>query len=133
MNSLSFGSHFPGIESPLDLATRVVQDTHGMYQYYLKIVPTKFKYLDGRIVESNQYSVTEHMRHLAPGSGRGIPGIYFNYEVAPIQALVEERRPLSRMAFVTSVCAIIGGVFSVLGIADKVIINVLSAFSERIL
>ena len=25
-------------------------------------------------IDSNQYSVTEHLRHLAPNSGRGLPG-----------------------------------------------------------
>jgi hypothetical protein len=38
-----------------------------MYQYYIKVVPTVYQYLDKRQVDSNQYSVTEHMRHLAPG------------------------------------------------------------------
>jgi hypothetical protein len=133
INSLSFGNNFPGIRSPLDGTSRIVEDTHGMYQYYLKVVPTQYRYLDGRVVESNQYSVTEHMRHLAPGSGRGVPGIYFNYEVAPIQALVEERRPMTPGGLMTSICAIVGGVFSVFGIFDSVIIQSLSIFSERIL
>jgi len=133
VHSLSFGRHYPGFKSPLDGVLRSVEDTHGMYQYYLKIVPTRYQYLSGKVVESNQYSVTEHMRHLAPGSGRGVPGVYFNYEVAPIQALVEERRPMSGAGFVTSVCAIVGGVFSVLGILDSVIIRFLNTFSERIL
>ena len=39
-----------------------------------------------------QYSVTEHMSHLSPGSGRGLPGIYFHYEVSPIHAIFEEKR-----------------------------------------
>jgi hypothetical protein len=42
---LSFGNHFPGIMNPLDGEKRVVQDGHGMYQYYLKVVPTIYKYV----------------------------------------------------------------------------------------
>ncbi len=44
----------------------------GMYQYYVKVVPTRYKYLAGNEIESNQYAVTEHMRHLSPGSGAWI-------------------------------------------------------------
>jgi hypothetical protein len=33
VNTLSFGSQFPGITSPLDNQKRVVEDTHGMYQF----------------------------------------------------------------------------------------------------
>eukprot|EP01035_Chromulina_nebulosa_P019238 gene19238-25089_t len=113
INSLSFGDQFPGFTSPLDGQSRTLQDIHGMYQYYLKVVPTKYQHLDGKIVESNQYAVTEHMRHLDPGSGRGLPGVYFYYEVSPIQAVFEERRIGNIWRFLTSVCAIVGGSFTV--------------------
>ena len=43
IKSLSFGNHFPGITNPLDGQRRGVQDGHGMYQYYLKVVPTVYK------------------------------------------------------------------------------------------
>jgi endoplasmic reticulum-Golgi intermediate compartment protein 3 len=69
IHMLSFGDQFPGIKSPLDNETRKLEDTHGMYQYYVKVVPTKYKYITGKEIESNQYAVTEHMRHLSPGSG----------------------------------------------------------------
>lgn len=42
INSLSFGDTFPGVHNPLDGEQRVVEDTHGMYQYYLKVVPTRY-------------------------------------------------------------------------------------------
>jgi hypothetical protein len=38
INSLSFGENFPGITSPLDGQVRIVHDTHGMYQYYIKVL-----------------------------------------------------------------------------------------------
>eukprot|EP01038_Epipyxis_sp_PR26KG_P008155 gene8155-11037_t len=122
IHGISFGDNFPGIKSPLDGESRVVQDTHGMYQYYIKVVPTKYKPLGKsvEVIESNQYSVTEHMSHLAPGSGRGLPGVYFNYEMSPIQAMFEEKRG-GLLSFITSVCAIIGGIFSVMGLLDKII------------
>ena len=68
VNSLRFGDQFPGITSPLDGVHRDLRDTHGMYQYYVKVVPTTYRMLSGKEVSSNQYAVTEHMRHLAPGT-----------------------------------------------------------------
>lgn len=120
INTLSFGDNFPGINSPLDGQTRKVQDTHGMYQYYVKVVPTKYKALgSNNEIQSNQYSATEHISHLAPGSGRGLPGVYFYYEVSPIQARFEEkRRTGGLLGLITSLCAIIGGAFSLMGLVD---------------
>lgn len=132
VNSLRFGSHFPGINSPLDGEERKIEDTHGMYQYYIKVVPTRYKRLDGTEIESNQYAVTEHMRHLSPGSGRGLPGVYFYYELSPIQASFEESRK-GFLRFLTSVCAIIGGVFTVMGLLDTFISFLFKCFGSDVL
>jgi hypothetical protein len=128
INSLSFGEQYPGIKSPLDGSTRSVIDTHGMYQYYIKVVPTRYKGLKAtEEIQSNQYSVTEHLSHLAPGSGRGLPGVYFYYEVSPIFARIEEKK-LNRsfLRFLTSLCAIIGGAYSVMGLVDMLLSFVLT-------
>ena len=130
INSLSFGDHFPGINSPLDGQHRAIEDTHGMYQYYIKVVPTRYKALGDAVeIESNQYAVTEHMRHLSPGSGRGLPGVYFYYELSPIQASFEEKRG-GLLRFLTSVCAIVGGMFTVMGLVDG-FVNGASAYLNR--
>lgn len=120
INSLSFGENFPGFESPLDGQKRSIQDTHGMYQYYIKVVPTKYKKAGKSEIESNQYAVTEHMRHLAPGSGRGLPGVYFYYEMSPVHAVYEETKG-KFTSFLTSLCAILGGLYTVMGILDGVV------------
>ena len=52
--------------------------------------------LDGSTREVWQYSVTEHVRHVTPGSGRGLPGVFFFYEVSPLVAEFEERRQGAR-------------------------------------
>lgn len=132
VNSLSFGDHFPSIASPLDGETRSIQDTHGMYQYYVKIVPTQYVYYDGKEVHSNQYSVTEHVRNLSPGSGRGMPGVYFYYQMSPLNAKFEEKSK-SFTAFLTSACAILGGCFTVMGIVDVVLNAVMRCFSKTLL
>jgi hypothetical protein len=64
-----------GFKSPLRQQVRVVEDGYGMYQYYIKVVPTVYRFLDDRPpAVSNQYAVTEHLRHVNPGSNRGLPG-----------------------------------------------------------
>lgn len=134
INSLSFGETFPGINNPLDGQSRAIQDTHGMYQYYVKIVPTIYKEVSGNEIISNQYAVTEHLRHLAPGSGRGLPGVYFYYELSPIQAIFEETRGRGGVQrFLTSLCAIVGGSFTVMGIVDVLLSSFLSLFNSKLL
>lgn len=129
INSLSFGDQFPGVQSPLDGETRVVIDTHGMHQYYVKVVPTRYKELGKQEIVSNQYSVTEHLRHLSPGSGRGLPGVYFYYETSPIQAVFEEIRGggVGFLRLLTNVCAIVGGTFTVMGLVDLLIQSLVKA------
>lgn len=133
INSLSFGDHYPGINSPLDGQKRFVEDTHGMYQYYIKIVPTRYQALGKNEIESNQYAVTEHLRHLSPGSGRGLPGVYFYYEISPISALVTEKRRGTLFPFLTSCCAILGGVFTVMGLIDVCLGGLISWFQTKLL
>ena len=89
--------------------------------YYLpaQIVPTRYVYLDGTTIETNQYSVTEHMRHIEPGSNRGMPGVFFFYEVSPLHVEIVEGYRKGWVAFFTSVCAIVGGVVTTLGMVDQ--------------
>ncbi len=122
INSLNFGDQFPGLDSPLDGQKRDVENIYGMYQYYLKIVPTIYETYDKGVskeIESNQYSVTEHIRKLSPGSGRGLPGIYFYYELSPISAKFTEKRKNGFVfRFITSLCALIGGAYNFMWLLD---------------
>jgi hypothetical protein len=118
LKKVHFGPDFPGHVHQLNGETRTLEDSYGMYQYYIQIVPTTYKYLDGRTITTNQYSVTEHMRHVSPGSGRGLPGVFFFYEVSALHVVIEEYRR-GWVAFLTSVAAIVGGVVTVMGILDQ--------------
>uniref|UniRef100_A0A7S0GAV9 Endoplasmic reticulum vesicle transporter C-terminal domain-containing protein n=1 Tax=Proboscia inermis TaxID=420281 RepID=A0A7S0GAV9_9STRA len=121
VNMLHFGEEIPGNSgSQLDGQVRNIKDAYGMYQYYITIVPTMYKFLDGRVTETNQFHVTEHMRHVNPGSGRGLPGVFFFYEFSPLHVVFEESRR-GWTHFFTGVCAAVGGVFTVMGIFDRII------------
>ena len=54
------------------------------------------------------------------GSGRGLPGVYFYYELSTIHSRVVETRP-GIFAFLTSVCAVVGGLYTVLGLVNQVV------------
>ena len=125
VNQLSFGPYMRphvreslNIESQLDGAVRTVTDGYGMFQYYLQVVPTVFRFLNGTTIETFQYSVTEHTRHVDPGSNRGLPGVFFFYEVSALHVEIEEYRR-GWTHFFTGVCAAVGGAFTVMGMLDR--------------
>lgn len=43
--------------------------------------------------------------------------MYFYYEVSPVQAFVEEKRR-GFLAFLTGVCGVVGGVYTILGLVN---------------
>mmetsp|Transcript_29596 Transcript_29596/g.54317 ORF Transcript_29596/g.54317 Transcript_29596/m.54317 type:complete len:107 (-) Transcript_29596:232-552(-) len=90
-----------------------------MFQYYLQVVPTVFRFLNGTTIETFQYSVTKHTRHVDPGSNRGLPGVFFFfYEVSALHVEFEEYRR-GWTHFFTGVCAAVGGAFTVMGMLDR--------------
>lgn len=124
VNKLRFGEgrDYPGHVHQLDGEERLVDDVYGMYQYYFQVVPTEYKFLNGTTIQTNQYSVIEHMRHVTPNSNRGLPGVYFYYEVSPLHVRIEEYRH-GWIRFFTSVAAVVGGVFSAMKMMDSYIFS----------
>ncbi|KAJ8358863.1 hypothetical protein SKAU_G00153880 [Synaphobranchus kaupii] len=84
-----------------------------MYQYFVKIVPTIYVKGDGEVVKTNQFSVTRHEK-VANGliGDQGLPGVFVLYELSPMMVKFTEKNR-SFTHFLTGVCAIIGGVFTV--------------------
>jgi hypothetical protein len=39
---LSFGEDFPGRDDPLDGTVKVLEHDSGVYQYFMKVVPTEY-------------------------------------------------------------------------------------------
>ncbi|KAI4296350.1 hypothetical protein L6164_036315 [Bauhinia variegata] len=115
INRLSFGDHFPGLVNPLDGVNWVQGPAHGMYQYFIKVVPTIYTDIRGRVIHSNQYSVTEHFKSSEFGA---VPGVFFFYDISPIKVTFKEEH-VPFLHFMTNICAIIGGIFTVAGIVDS--------------
>jgi hypothetical protein len=119
INSLSFGPKLESFKNPLDGVVRGA-DGPGMFQYYIKVVPTTYK--DGsEVVSTNQFSYTEYFKSAAgQPAGRTLPGVFFIYEISPI---LVEYSPDSRsfLHFLVQLCAIVGGIFTVSGMFDTVL------------
>ncbi|EFJ06790.1 hypothetical protein SELMODRAFT_271242 [Selaginella moellendorffii] len=120
INELSFGARFPGVVNPLDKEKRIQKFPSAMYQYFIKVVPTAYTDMTGHKIVTNQFSVTDHFKAVEGLNGRSLPGVFFFYELSPIKVLFTERKT-SFLHFLTNVCAIIGGVFTVSGIIDSFI------------
>nr|XP_043630864.1 endoplasmic reticulum-Golgi intermediate compartment protein 3-like [Erigeron canadensis] len=129
INKLSFGGHYPGIINPLDGVQWIQGTPNGMYQYFIKVVPTVYTPLRGPIIRSNQFSVTEHYK--GPDTGqRALPGVFFFYDLSGIKVNYAETRT-SFLHFLTNICAIVGGIFTVAGIVDSFIYHGQRALKKK--
>jgi len=134
INRLSFGKDFPGIVNPLDNVTKASDNPEhaiAMYQYFVKVVPTTYESLNGNVLNTNQYSVTEHFKPLKGENAHGLPGVFFMYELSPIMVKFSEARK-SFAHFLTSLCAIVGGVFTVAGMVDSVLYQSMRTLKKKI-
>lgn len=116
IKKLSFGQPYPGQNNPLDGAEKRAKsddDKVGQHEYFIRIVPTTYKYLFSRPLRTNQYSQSYFFRRSDPNKGgQLIPGLFLSYDLSPIHIEVEESRK-SFLHFLVQLCAIIGGVFTV--------------------
>ncbi|MBA0755723.1 hypothetical protein Gogos_021818 [Gossypium gossypioides] len=108
INRLAFGDHFPGVVNPLDGVQWMQKQPIGMYQYFIKVVPTMYKDENGHTIQTNQFSVTEHFKGAERGLLDNLAGVFFIYDLSPIKVTFAEGHVLF-LHFLTNVCAIVGG------------------------
>ncbi|CDS03856.1 hypothetical protein LRAMOSA06811 [Lichtheimia ramosa] len=93
-----------------------------MYQYFVKIVPAEINYLGGKSIHTYQYSVSRQERDLQMQANNGLPGVFINMDFSPMLVIYSETRP-TFASFLTGVCAILGGFFTVASLIDSIIIE----------
>jgi len=128
----SFGAEYPGMVNPLAGVAKGTTvggfSANTLYNYYAKVVPTEYLFISGKMVDTNQYSVTHNEQ---AGSDTVLPGIYFFYDFSSIQVVYQEfQEGLSH--FLTQICAIVGGIFTVSGLLDRIVYNVISKKSQSL-
>ena len=84
--------------------------------YYLKIVPTKFRYFHENKNDYYQYTAN----HFSENTYGRLPEINFNYDLSPITVEYKYTK-MHFSTFLINVFAILGGVFTVAGIIDAII------------
>lgn len=98
---------------------------------WLQVVPTLYEPLSGSLVDSQQFSVSDFMQKADPEAGTQIhPGVWFKVDFSAIMVrLVQTRRGF--LQFLTSLCAILGGVFALSGIVDQIFYRALSSSKTK--
>lgn len=64
-------------------------------------------------------------------SGHGLPGVFVMYDLSPIMVMFTEKQR-SFAHFLTSVCAIVGGVFTVAGIIDSLLYHSMRSLKKKV-
>mmetsp|Transcript_10192 Transcript_10192/g.11739 ORF Transcript_10192/g.11739 Transcript_10192/m.11739 type:complete len:472 (+) Transcript_10192:157-1572(+) len=96
------------------------------HEHYIKVVGTTFKYLDVGTLSSYKYTSHSATYH----ANTKLPVIRFHYDISPMNVVITESyKPLYQ--FVTSMFAIIGGVFTVFGLMDGVVYNTQTLLLKR--
>ncbi|KPM11477.1 endoplasmic reticulum-Golgi intermediate compartment protein 1-like protein [Sarcoptes scabiei] len=109
---------------PIELPQK--DNSHGLatFQYYVKIIPTIYENLRDEKIETNQFAVTRYKKEFGSTfeaiTDSQLPGVFFIYEFGPMLVKYSERWR-STLHFLTSVCAITGGILTVAGIIDSFI------------
>lgn len=143
IHELAFGETVAGARgvNPLDGAVRETDQKATHFAYFVKVVATRYEYLNGEVYETNQYAVTSHERGLQGGrdedhphtfhSAGGVPGVFFAYDISPMKVINRERRARSFGAFLSSVLALVGGVVTVAAMVDRGVYEVDKALRRK--
>ncbi|KAK2712506.1 endoplasmic reticulum-Golgi intermediate compartment protein 1-like [Artemia franciscana] len=133
IHSLRFGSlmpsHIPGNFDTLNGRTKVDQNEWASHDYIMKVVPSVYENYHGRVSLAYQYTYAHKSYASIVGNRFMTPAIWFKYDLTPITIKYHEKS-LPFYAFLTTVCAIVGGTFTVAGIIDSFIFTASEIFRK---
>ncbi|CAK8577186.1 unnamed protein product [Lathyrus sativus] len=93
--------------------------------HYIQAVKTEVITRKGyKLIEEYEYTAHSNVAHSI-----NIPVARFHLELSPMQVLITENQK-SFSHFITNICAIIGGVFTVAGILDSILHNTMRAMKK---
>lgn len=98
------------------------------YQYFLDVVPTLY---DGAFTTTHTYQYTVAQKNTPMRRG-SMGEVRFNYQLAPIAVKYSSAR-VSFTHFLTYICAIIGGVYTVAGLLSRFVHNSAVQVQKRFL
>lgn len=137
IHDLTFGEHVEHLRAIPDSSFAALNeikgnssDPYASHDYIMKIVPTIYEDVRGNQMFPFQYTYA-HREYtpFAHGGFRVPPTIWFRYDLNPITVkYIEYRKPI--YTFLTTICAIIGGTFTVAGIIDSLIFSASEMFKK---
>ncbi|CAF0952167.1 unnamed protein product [Adineta ricciae] len=138
IHELTFGDSIKGFRQipnrkafhPLRRFNNTNRPSHASHDYLLKIVPTIYE--DLQSTRRYPYQFTFFYREYSPYQPHGggmIPAIWFRYDIMPITVKYTEHRQ-KFYTFITSICAIVGGSFTVASIIDSLIFTASELFKK---
>jgi len=122
---------------PIEQRSGLLDASYGMHQematlkHYLKVVPFQYIFLDGEKMHTYLYKANYNEykpRKLEWYEGKAdayvdtdlVPNAAFHYDISPVMVVVQEETQ-SLSSFVTKICAVIGGIYTVVGLLDNVV------------
>lgn len=137
INSLIFGDKVHNLTNmpessfnSLDEHQTITDDNDFSHDYIMKIVPTIYESLDNQQLFPFQYTYAYRKFKSRGSQNHQVPAaIWFRYEMNPITVkYVEQRQPIYH--FLTTICAIVGGTFTVAGIVDSLLFTATETFKK---
>jgi len=117
------GAKFSALSGSIHVTHQNVTQEH-----YLKVVRTEVRRNGVQLPLSASYQYTVTNAQFA--EEQESPSAKFSFDLSPMQVMVmEETRSFGH--FITSVCAIIGGVFTMIGIFDAVLHHSVRAIEHK--
>ncbi|CAF3307077.1 unnamed protein product [Rotaria socialis] len=135
IHDLTFGDSIKGFRQipnrrafhPLRRFNNTNRPNDASHDYLMKIVPTIYENLRG--LRRYPYQFTFFYREYTPHQHGMVPAIWFRYDIIPITVKYTERRQ-KFYAFITSICAVVGGSFTVASILDSLIFTASELFKK---
>lgn len=126
---LQEGKDVKGSFNPLEDVDRTAGEALATHNYIVKIVPSVYEDKNGNVRYPYQYTYSYREVIQYGHGGRVMPAIWFRYELSPITVrYIEKNKPF--YTFLTTVCAIVGGTFTVAGILDSCIFTAAEIFRK---
>jgi len=109
--------------SPMDGGFYLTKTFHQAYHHYIKVVST---HLNMGSSEANQMLTYQYLEQsqIVFYEVENVPEARFSYDLSPMSVVVE-KEGRKWYDYLTSLCAIIGGTFTTLGLIDAVLYKVL--------
>lgn len=129
MNNLPADAHAYLYSHRLEGQTFVSYKQKHTYVHYVKVVTNAFVQDDGS-EDINVYKYTAHSNEYEEKDD--LPSVMFRYDLSPMSVLIS-KTSVPFYHFITNACAIIGGVFTVIGIIDQIVHQTAKALNKKVL